>query len=219
MVEVPGESVELCGGTHLRSTGQSGPFVIVSESGVAAGVRRIEALTGWNALGFLNERRVAAERVAGRLKTRPEDLEERVKALQAETKSLRKEMERLESQSTSRDGGGLMGGLTEVGGVKFLAAKVDAPNVKALRDLMDDVRSKLPSGVAALAAAKDGKVSLLLYVSKDLHDKFTAPQLIKDAATLVGGSGGGRPDLAQSGGSNPEGVDQAFAKLRELVKG
>ncbi len=219
VVEVPGESVELCGGTHLRSTGQSGPFVIVSESGVAAGVRRIEALTGWNALNFLGERRVAAERVAARLKTRPQDLEERVKALQAETKSLRKEMERMESKSASRDGGGLMDGLEEVDGVKFLAAKVDAPNVKALRDLMDDLRSKLPSGVAALASAKDGKVSLLLYVSKDLHDKFTAPQLIKDVATLVGGSGGGRPDLAQSGGTNPEGIDEAFAKLRELVGG
>ncbi|THB69913.1 MAG: alanine--tRNA ligase, partial [Desulfovibrio sp.] len=98
-----------------------------------------------------------------------------------------------------------------------LALEVDAPNVKALRDIMDDVRSKMPSGVACLAAVTNGKVPLILYVSKDLHERFTAPDLIKDVAAKVGGGGGGRPDLAQAGGSNPDGIQDAFATLKELL--
>jgi alanyl-tRNA synthetase len=217
VVEVPGVSIELCGGTHLRATGQIGPFLITSESGVAAGVRRIEAATGLNALHAIAAQRKELADLSGLLKSRPGELAAKVAGLQKDVKALHKETERLASQAASGKGRDLMDDVKEINGVKVLAAAVNAPNIKALRDLMDDVRSKLPSGVACLAAAADGKVSLILYVSKDLHAKYTAPSLIKDVAALIGGSGGGRPDLAQAGGTNPDAIPAALAKLAELV--
>ena len=217
VVEVPGVSIELCGGTHLRATGQIGPFLITSESGVAAGVRRIEAATGLNALAAITAQRRELADLSGLLKSRPGELAAKVSGLQKEVKALHKETERLASAAASGKGRDLMDDVKEVNGVKVLAAAVNAPTVKALRDLMDDVRSKLPSGVACLASAADGKASLILYVSKDLHAKYTAPALIKDVAALIGGSGGGRPDLAQAGGANPDAIPAALAKLAELV--
>lgn len=222
MVEVPNFSTELCGGTHLTSTGQAGPFVILSESGVAAGVRRIEAATGWNALDYYEQQRSAVHDVAGALKLRsaaPEDVVKRIRTLQDELKKLAKDNEKLAAKAASAKGGDIMDDLQDVNGVKLLAARVDAPNVKALRDIMDDVRSKLPSGVACLVTENDGKVPLILYVSKDLHDRFTAPQLIKPVAEKVGGSGGGRPDLAQAGGTDAAGINAAFETLKTLVEG
>jgi alanyl-tRNA synthetase len=215
--------VELCGGTHLRATGQIGPFLITSESGVAAGVRRIEAATGHNAWKLLNAVRDENAEVAGLVKGRPGELAERVRALQKDVKKLKKDVEKAAAQAAAgggaAKGGGLMDKVREAGGVKLLAEQVDAPNMGALRGIMDDVRSKMDSGVACLASAADGKVNLVLYVSKDLHERFTAPQLIKDAAALVGGSGGGRPDMAQAGGSKPEGIEAALKKVEELVAG
>ncbi len=219
VVNVPGASIELCGGTHLRSTGQVGFFTILSESGVAAGVRRIEAATGWNALELFKRQRKEITAISAIFKSQEEDLAGRVKGMQSEIKRLNKELEHMAAKAASNTGGGLMDKLEEIGGVKLLAAKVDAPNVKALRELMDDVRSKLPTGVACLAAESDGKVPLILYVSKDLHGRFTASDLIKDVAAHVGGSGGGRPDLAQAGGSDPKGLDQAFEELRGKLRG
>ncbi|GAB7080186.1 alanine--tRNA ligase [Megalodesulfovibrio paquesii] len=220
VVEAPGVSVELCGGTHLNSTGQAGSFVILSESGVAAGVRRIEAATGWNALRHLMAQRQELSEVAGQLKSQPGETARKVQTLLDEVKALKKDNEKLAAKAAtagSGGGGSLMDGLQEIGGVKVLATKVEAPSVKVLRDLMDDVRSKLPSGVALLAAEAEGKAPLILYVSKDLHSRFTAPSLIKDVAAVVGGSGGGRPDLAQAGGTEPAKIAEAIAKLKELV--
>jgi len=219
VVEIAGVSVELCGGTHLRATGEIGTFMILSESGVAAGVRRIEGATGWNALERIRSQRSELAEVAAALKSQPGELAGRVKALQSEVKKLGKDIERLASQAASAKGADIMDNLEEIGGVKTLIAQVEAPNVKALRELMDDVRSKLPSGVACLAASIDGKAPLILSVSKDLHDRFTAPQLIKDVAAAVGGSGGGRPDMAQAGGANPEGISAAFEILRTRLAG
>ncbi len=222
VVEAPQISIELCGGVHLQATGQTGPFVILSESGVAAGVRRIEAATGWGALEFLNEQRHAVVHAAKALKLQSgaaSDLVKKIKTLQDDIKKLQKDNERLAAKAASSKGGDLMDGLQEIAGVQTLMAKVDAPNVKALRDLMDDVRSKLPSGVACLAAEADGKVPLILYVSKDLHDRFTAPALIKPVAEKINGSGGGRPDLAQAGGSDASGVPAAFETLKALLQG
>lgn len=218
VVEVPGASIELCGGTHLASTGQVGPFMTLSESGVAAGVRRIEAATGWHSMNIIEKQREQVGAIAALFKSQDDDLAGKVKGLQTEVKRLNKELQRMAAKAASTSGGGIMDKVEEVGGVKLLAVKVDAPNVKALRDLMDDVRSKMPSGVACLAAETDGKVPLLLYVSKDLHDRFTAPALIKDVASHVDGSGGGRPDLAQAGGTNPAGLEKAFAALRSLLQ-
>jgi len=218
VVSVPGESVELCGGTHLSATGQAGPFMILSESGVAAGVRRIEAATGWNALNQLNAIRLAAEQAAEVLKGSATDLPERVLALSREVKKLKKEMEKVSAQAASSAGGAdIMDSIELIGGVKVLAVKASAANMGAMRALMDDVRSKLPSGVACLACEADGKANIAIYVSKDLHGRFTAPALIKDVAAEVSGSGGGRPDMAQAGGTNPAGIPAALAKLKELV--
>ncbi len=219
VVEVPGTSIELCGGTHLQATGQIGFFAILSESGVAAGVRRIEAATGWNAIQLFQKQRAQLSAIAEVFKSQEEDLAGRVKGMQAEIKRMHKELDRLAAKAASSTGGGLMDNLEEVDGVKLLAARVDAPNIKALRELMDDVRSKLPSGVACLATVNDGKVPLILYVSKDLHHRFTASGLINDVAAHVEGGGGGRPDLAQAGGSNPQGLERAFEELRDRLRG
>jgi alanyl-tRNA synthetase len=208
------ESVELCGGTHLARTGQAGAFLIVSESGVAAGVRRIEAVTGWNAYARAVEQRAELGSLAEMLKARPGQLAERVQALHAEIKKLRKASEK----AAPATGAALAAQVKEINGLRLLAARLDGVPVKALRGLMDDVRSRLPEkAVACLATVEDGKVGLLVYVSKDLHNRFTAPALIKEAAAPCGGSGGGRPDMAQAGGTKPEGLEAAFALLHQRL--
>jgi len=220
VVEVAGISMEFCGGTHLQATGQAGSFLILSESGVAAGTRRIEAATGFNALHHVRALRSELEEGLKIVKAKPGELASRVKKLFDEIKALTKDKEQLATKLASGQGRDLLAGLEEVGGVPFLCARIDAANVKALREAMDDLRSKIPSGVIAIAAEQEGgKVSLIVAVSKDLHGKFTAPALIKDAAAAVGGSGGGRPDMAQAGGTNPAGIDEAFAKVRAAVAG
>ena len=218
LVEVPGVSMELCGGTHLTNTGQAGSFVILSETGVAAGIRRIEAATGWNALNFMQTLRQGMGEVQAVLKARPEEVAARAKALGAQVKTLQKDLERLQTKLASGEGGSRMTAVEEIKGVKVLAVKAEAASIKSLREQMDALKSKLPSGVTCIIApTEDGKVAVLLAVSKDLHAKFTAPSLIKDVAALVGGSGGGRPDLAQAGGTDASGIDKALAKLKELV--
>jgi alanyl-tRNA synthetase len=218
VVEVPGVSMELCGGTHLKALGQAGGFTILSESGVASGVRRIEAATGWNLLSHLRALRRIMDEAAELLRARPEEVSEKLKALQAQVKALAKDKEQLQAKLASGQGRDLMDCVEDVAGVKVLTAPVAGATMKSLRDTMDDVRSKLPSGVACLAGAgEDGKVALILYVSKDLHGRFTAQSLIKDVSALVGGSGGGRPDLAQAGGTDASGIDAALAKVKELA--
>ncbi len=208
-------SVEFCGGTHLARTGQAGSFVILSEGGVAAGVRRIEAATGWNAYEVMAKRRAELNELSAMLKVRSSDIASRVDAMQKEIKALRKELEKAQAASC----GDVMSNVEEINGVKVLAVKAGAMNVKALREMMDDVRSKLPSGVACLVGEDGGKAQMLLYVSKDLHDRFTAPALIKEVAVAIAGSGGGRPDQAQAGGTNPAGIDEAFKILKEKIQG
>ncbi len=218
MVGMGGVSKELCGGTHLPCTGQTGPFVILSESGIASGIRRIEAATGWNSLNLLQERRAELANVMGLLKAKPHQVADKVRDLQDQVKKMAKEMERLQAKLASGEGSDLMSGVEEIGGVKVLAARVDAPNPKIMRDQMDALRSKLDSGVLCLLAAHDnGKVSVILAVTKDLHSRFKAGDLIKDVAAEVGGGGGGRPDMAQAGGTDASGIDKAINKLKELV--
>ncbi len=214
------QSIELCGGTHLRSTGEAGSFAILSETGVAAGVRRIEAVTGWNTLKLFEEMRTELARAASVLKSRPGELPAKAEALVKENRTLRKELEK--SRSACDQKRDLASEAVTLGGVRVVGATLPAIGLKALRELMDDTRSKLPSGVACLVAPdidKAGKVNLLLYVSKDLHDRFTAPALIKAVAAPIAGSGGGRPDLAQAGGTRPEGMDEALAVLRANIAG
>ena len=219
VVAIEGESVELCGGTHLERTGQAGAFAILSESGVAAGVRRIEAASGWNTLALLSAQRAELAEAGALLKSRPGELAHRIQALQGEVRSLRKTLEKTSASAASGQGRNLMDCLEKVGTVPVLAARSGAPNIKALREIADDLRSKVTSGVICLTAEEEeGKVSMIITVSRDLHIKFTAPLLIKEAAGAIGGSGGGRPDLAQAGGTNAAGIDEAFALLKERVR-
>ncbi len=211
------ESVELCGGTHLERTGEAGLFCIISEAGIAAGTRRIEAATGWQALAHMQKQRDELNSIANSLKAKSGDILPRLEALQSDNKKLRKDLEKSAQQAASDQGKDIMGKCEEINGIKTLAVSVGAVPVKALRELMDDVRSKLPSGVACLVASEDDKVSMIIYVSKDLHDRFTAPSLIKDVAVPIGGSGGGRPDMAQAGGNNPTGIDEALNQLKQLI--
>ncbi len=217
VVEMAGESVELCGGTHLSSTGQAGSFAVVSEGGIAAGVRRIEALTGWDALRYWQGQREEVRETAHLLKAAPGEVVRKVAALQDQAKALAKELAAVQARMMSDSGKDLAVEAKDIGGMKVLARKVAAPDINALRNLMDDLRSKIESGIIALAAEIDGKAMLVLAVSKDLHGRYTAPALIKEVSAEIKGGGGGRPDLAQAGGSEPAGIDRALAKLEAFL--
>ena len=218
VIEVPGVSMEFCGGTHLDNTGIAGSFVITSESGVAAGIRRIEAATGGNAITYLNERRSAAAEAGAMLKAQPGELPGKVKDLQQQVKDMAKEMKSLQAKLASGAGRDMMSEIEEINGVKVLAVELEAPNMGVMLEQMDALRSKLDSGIICLVAGHpDGKVSVALAVTKDLHSRFKAGDLIKPVAGEVGGGGGGRPDLARAGGSNAAGIPAAIAKLKELV--
>jgi len=220
VIEVPGVSMEFCGGTHLDNTGIAGTFVITGEAGVAAGIRRIEAATGHNAMAWLNERREAAAEAGAMLKARPADLPGKVKDLQQQVKDMAREMKTLQARLASGAGRDMMGEIEEINGVKVLAVELEAPNMGVMLEQMDALRSKLDSGIICLVAGHGGdKVSVALAVTKDLHDRFKAGDLIKPVAGEVGGGGGGRPDLARAGGSDPAGIQNALAKLKELVAG
>jgi alanyl-tRNA synthetase len=220
VVEVPGVSRELCGGTHLEATGQAGSFFILSETGVAAGVRRIEAATGWNAVDEFRRQRDRLQEAAAALKTGPDSVVPRVQELQEQVRRLSREKEELEVRQASTGSDSLLDRTEEVSGVRVLATRLDLPEsagMKGLRNIMDQVRSGFGSGIVLLAAGSDSKAMLILHVSKDLHHTFTAPGLIKEVAKEVQGSGGGRPDLAQAGGNDPSGIERALDRLKELV--
>jgi alanyl-tRNA synthetase len=217
VVTVPGVSIELCGGTHLQSTGQIGYFNIVSEGAVAAGVRRIEAITGFEAIYYLQNLKQEMEEIQSLLKAGSGQLKNKVMALQEQIKILNKEKQALADKLASGRGKDLLQEAQEINGIMVLSQKVEAPDVGALRKLMDDLRSKLKSGIILLGCEQKGKAMLILYVSKDLHDKFTAPALVKEVAKEIGGSGGGRPELAQAGGPNIQGLDKALEKIKELI--
>lgn len=217
VIDMDGESTELCGGTHLATTGQAGFFSIISESGIAANTRRIEATTGWNSFAVFKAQQNELAKAQALLKCHPHEVAERVKQTQEEIREIRKTLDKLQSQAASSQGKNLVDSAQTVNGITLLTAKVDTGSVKALRELMDDLRSKIASGIICLGAIDGEKAALIVAVSKDLHGTFTAPGLIKEISPAIGGSGGGRPDLAQAGGSNPEGFEEAFEKLHALV--
>jgi alanyl-tRNA synthetase len=210
------DSVELCGGTHARSLGEIGQFKIVSEGGVAAGVRRIEAATGMNALGYTQEIEDRLASVSHAVGTSPSQVSEKIDKLLAEKKQLEKDVADLKKKVAMGGGGG--GGIDswvqsarDIPGGKALAVKVDAPDAATLRDIADKIRDKLGDAVVLVAAAQGPKAALVLTVSKSLTDKFKAGELIKPVAEIVGGSGGGRPDMAQAGGTQIDKIDDALA--------
>ena len=213
-------SVELCGGTHVANTANITLFKIVSEAGVAAGVRRIEALTGNNVIKYYRQMEENLHTIAKTLKTSPAEITEKITHLQKEVKELQSENESLKSKMAQDSLGNVMDQVVEVKGVKVLASAVDGVDMNGLRDLGDQLKEKLGEGVVVLASAKDGKVSLLAMATQGAMDKGAhAGNLIKAAAAIVGGGGGGRPNMAQAGGKNPDKIPEAIAKVAELVEG
>ncbi len=206
-------STELCGGTHVSRAGDIGFFKIVSETGVAAGVRRIEAVTGEGALAWVESGEALLATIGERVKSGREGLDEKVQQVLERSRQLEKELERLKSKMASAAGSDLAGQAIEVAGLKLLVARLDDADPKGLRDLVDQLKNKLGSAAILLAAVKDGKVSLIAGVTQDQTGRIKAGDLVNAVATRVGGKGGGRPDLAQAGGTDPSGLDAALSDV------
>ena len=213
-------SRELCGGTHVANTSEIATFKIVSEAGVAAGVRRIEALTGDGVFAYYKEAEKELAEAAKLLKTTPAGILEKIAGLQNEIKALQSENESLKSKLAKDALGDVMDQVCEVNGVKFLPAKVEGVDMNGLRDLGDQLREKIGEGVVLIASVTDGKVSLMAAVTDGaMKQGAHAGNLIKGITALVGGGGGGRPNMAQAGGKNPAGVDAALEKAKEVLAG
>ena len=218
VVSVPGVSMELCGGTHCRATGDIGPFVITQESGVAAGVRRIEAVTGDGAVEYLRGRRAALDGVLQALSVPEYQAIDAVHRLQTDAKRLGREVERLKVKAAMGSPAGAPAeGLVDVDGVKMVTRRVSGLEKTALRELADSLRDRLESGVVLLASEHDGKVALVVSVTKDLAGRVHAGEVVKAIAPIVGGRGGGRPDFAEAGGRQPEKIDALFPESQAVV--
>ncbi len=211
-------SVELCGGTHVNRTGDIGLFKLLSETGVAAGVRRIEAVSGAAALQQVNEHESLLTEIAAMLKSSPEILRDKVQQLLEKNRVAEKELEQLKGKLASLTGNDLAQQATEIGGIKVLAANLEGADPKSLRDTVDQLKQKMGSAAIVLSTVKDGKISLIAGVSKDCTDRIKAGDLINVVAEKVGGRGGGRPDMAQAGGSQPENLEAALASVNNWVE-
>ncbi|PEY44448.1 alanine--tRNA ligase [Bacillus cereus] len=219
VVQVGDYSLELCGGCHVDNTASIGIFKIVAESGIGAGTRRIEAVTGKSAYELMNDQVGLLKEAAGKMKTNPKDILTRVDGLFAEVKQLQKENESLAAKLSNIEAGNLTDSVVTVDGVNVLATKVNVADMNNLRTMMDDLKNKLGSAVVVLAAVNDDKVNILAGVTKDLISQgYHAGKLVKEVASRCGGGGGGRPDMAQAGGKNPAQVDEALAFVEEYVK-
>ncbi len=218
VVSLGGFSKEFCGGTHTDRTGDIGLFKITGESSVAAGVRRIEALTGESAVEYVQHAVRMVNEAAGILKEKPEALAERVKKLVAAQKSLEKEKEQLKARMAMMSADAPGEEYKEINGIRVLAKKVSIDNPGALRELADNFRDRIKSGVIVLGAVSGSKALLIAIVTKDLTDRFHAGNIVKEVASVVGGGGGGRPDMAQAGGTKPENLDQAIEKAYEIIE-
>ena len=210
-------SMELCGGTHANRTGDIGALKIVAESGVAAGVRRIEALTGGEAIASFKKVEGEMKKAAHLLRANPLELADRIEKIQKHQKDLEREIEALKGKLAAKDSDDLISQTKEIKGVKVLATIVDAPDVKTLRDFGDKLRDKIPSGILLLGSRVNDKAMLLCMVTKDLTGKYHAGNIIKAVAPVVGGSGGGRPDMAQAGGPDAGRLEEAIGKIGELI--
>ncbi|HEX9079335.1 MAG TPA: alanine--tRNA ligase-related protein, partial [Desulfuromonadaceae bacterium] len=219
VVRVGDVSMELCGGTHVRASGDIGLFKIVTETGIAAGVRRIEALTGAGTLAFVQQLEDEQRAMAALLKAEGGNPLERLEKLLARQKELQREIESLQGKLNAAASGDLLSRAVEVNGVRVLAAQVQVEDVKALRDLSDTLKERIGEGVVCLGAAIGGKANLLVAVTKGLSGRLRAGDIIKQLAPIVGGSGGGKPELAQAGGSQPEKLGEALAAAARVLGG
>ena len=212
-------SIEFCGGTHVQNTSEITAFKILSETGVAAGVRRIEALTSEGLMKYYEELEEKLKNAAHLLKATPDSLADKITHLMSENKALHSEVESLKSRMAQDAVGDVMDQVKEVKGVKLLAAEVDGVDMNGLRDLGDQLKEKLGDGVVVLASANEGKVSLMATATDGAMKKGAhAGNLVKGIAGCVGGGGGGRPNMAQAGGKNPAGIDEALAKVTEVLE-
>jgi alanyl-tRNA synthetase len=221
VVSIPGFSQELCGGTHVRATGDIGLFVIVSEGGVAAGVRRIEAITGLDSLKAFQRDRDELLQSAAALNARPGDLGARIESLQEENKRLGRELQQAKMKAALSGGSGSGGGqpeVVDVAGVKLVAREVSGLDKDGLRALVDQHRGQIKSGVVVLASPSDGKVSIVVGVTPDLTKKVPAGQVVKQLAPIVGGGGGGRPDFAEAGGKDASKIGEMLAASRGVIE-
>ncbi len=218
MVSVPGVSRELCGGTHVGNTTEIGLFRIVSEGALAAGVRRIEAVTGKEALRSLREEADLLHGISRDLKVSPADAPERVRKLFAQIKSLEKELQESRRRASKDLVGEVMEKASQAGGMTVLAAEVEPMDAAALRELADRVKGKMKSGILLMGSVQEGRCHLIAGVTADLAGSYSANDIVKKAAALVGGGGGGRKDMAQAGGSKTDGLKEALATLATWVK-
>ena len=211
-------SKELCGGTHVKNTADIKNFKILSEAGIAAGVRRIEALTGDNVIAYYSAMEQEVLKAAALLKTGKDDIPGKIAQLQAELKEARSEIESLKSEAAKNAMGDVMDNVTQVNGISFLAAKMEGVDANGLRELGDSLKAKLNEGVILLASVNDGKVQLMATATDGVMKKGAhAGNLIKGIAKLVGGGGGGRPNMAMAGGKDPSGVDAALKEAADVL--
>ncbi|WP_045510348.1 alanine--tRNA ligase [Bacillus amyloliquefaciens] len=219
VVQVGDYSLELCGGCHVTNTAEIGLFKIVSESGIGAGTRRIEAVTGKGAYQEMNSQLSLLQHAADELKSNVKDVPKRIQSLQAELKEAQRENESLLSKLGNVEAGAILSKVKDIGGVKVLAEKVNAKDMNHLRTMVDDLKAKLGSAVIILGAVQNDKVNLSAGVTKDLIEKgLHAGKMVKQAAEVCGGGGGGRPDMAQAGGKQPEKLEEALTSAEDWIK-
>ena len=219
VVSVHPDSVELCGGTHVRRTGDIGLFKIVSDSSIASGVRRIVALTGSGALAYVRDLEHEVHKASELLKSSPKELVKRIDAIQKRIRDLERKLEQAAAQSTSVSSKDLLDQAREINGIRVLATRVDPADPKVYRSLADQIRDRLRSGIVAIGGGNDGKALLLVAATPDLVARgINAAALVREMAKEIGGSGGGRADMAQAGGTDPSRIPAALEKLFELVK-
>ena len=218
VVKMGDYSLELCGGCHVPNTSVIGIFKIVSETGIGAGTRRIEAVTGEKAYQYINEQMQILKQSAQLLKGKIADVPNKIIALQQEIKDLHKEIESLTGKLSHLEAGSLIDKVKHVDGVPVLVSQVQISESSQLRTMLDDLKQKLESGIIVLGAVHDDKVQFIAGVTKDLTKKYHAGKLIKEVAAICGGGGGGRPDMAQAGGKDPGKLNEALHFVEEWVK-
>jgi alanyl-tRNA synthetase len=218
VVQIGDFSMELCGGTHARASGDIGLFKLINESSVAAGIRRVEALTGPGALEYIQRETDRLRSISLLLKTNPADLINRLEKLLATSREQEREIEQLKARLASSQVDELLDTSREIKGIRVISAQVDNLDLKGLRTLVDNLKDRIKSGIILLGTVEDGKVSLVAAVTKDLTDRYHAGTLVKEVARIVDGSGGGRPDMAQAGGKSPERLKEALEKVFEIVE-
>jgi alanyl-tRNA synthetase len=217
VVSVPGFSMELCGGTHVSATGDIGFFAVLAESGVAAGVRRIEAVTGRGAVAWAQHQREALGAVLHALDAREDRAVDAIEKMQADNKRLGREVSQLKTKMAMGGGGADTDDTVDVAGVKLARRKVADLDKEALRNLADSLKAKIKSGIVVLASANDGKVQIVVAVTPELTSRIKAGQVVKEIAPIVGGAGGGRPDFAEAGGRQPEKIDDMLAAAKTVI--